>query len=339
MMDQRTKTRAAGRRRFFACLAWYPIVFILVLLHSTPGHAIAGATAERPRAALVIGNGNYLSVPQLRNPGNDARDMCAALRNLGYNTACYTDIKTKIQFRALVQDFADKISPDTVLILYYAGHAVQINGENYLVPVQADLKTESAVADQSLSLGYVMRQLQFTRAFLKIVIIDACRDDPLKSAPSLVANMPQINIMDFPDDSFLLYATAANQVALDGQGRNGALTKNLLKYIRDDGDLNDLFNRVSDGVKEETTALGHPQSPEIRRNSTVRYCFVKCTSIEDLQAKQDAAAQKIAELQARVAAGDKDAKALLDAEIKKRDKEAAKNAKDTQKKSFVPPAF
>ena len=145
-----------------------------------------------------------------------------------------------------------------------------------------------------------MRQLQSARAFLKIIVIDACRDELSPSSSlSQVRDLAQINITSFPDDSFVLYSTASNGAAMDGQGRNGTLTKNLLAHLWDPGDLNDLFNSVADGVREDTMALGHPQTPEIRRNSTRRYCFYRMFTqvLEELQIKEELAAKEIANLQ------------------------------------------
>jgi uncharacterized caspase-like protein len=296
-----------------------------------------------PRFALIVGNGDYAHVTPLRNPQNDAQDMCRTLRGLGYQTFCYTNVTSRAQFRSIVEDFAERLSADTVSLLYYAGHAVQIRGENYLIPTGAELGTAADAMEQSLSLGYVMKQLQSSHALLKIVVIDACRDELSQSSSSSVAaEMAQISITSFPDDSFLLYSTAANGAAMDGLGRNGLLTKNLLAHLRDTGDLEDLFNSVSDRVREESAALGHPQTPEIRRNSGLRFCLLKCTEIEDLQNKKDLAEKEIERLQKSVVAGDRDAKAQLDAEVKYQTQLQAqleKKTKEREKRSFVTPSF
>lgn len=299
-----------------------------------------------PRAALVIGNGDYTSASSLRNPVNDAQDMCSSLRDIGYQTFCFTNITTRAQFRSIVQDFADKLSPNTVSLVYYAGHAVQISGENYLIPTGAQVQTPQTAAEQSMRLGYVMKQLQAARNVLKILIVDACRDELTQASPAFPsANLTQISITSFPDDSFVLYSTATNEAALDGQGRNGLLTKNLLAHLRDTGDLNDLFNHVADGVRADAAAIGYPQVPEIRRNSTLRFCFVRCTELQELQAKEERAAQEIARLQLSVAAGDRDAKALLasqlkyQAELKKKDEQIAQKAKERLMQASVPPAY
>jgi uncharacterized caspase-like protein len=269
--------------------------------------------------------------------------MCRTLRGLGYQTFCYTNVASRVQFRSIVEDFAERLSADTVGLLYYAGHAVQIKGENYLIPTGAALENAAAATEQSLSLGYVMKQLQSSHALLKIVVIDACRDELSQGSSSSVAGeMAPISITSFPENSFLFYSTAANGVAMDGLGRNGLLTKNLLAHLRDAGDLEDLFNSVSDRVREESAALGQPQTPEIRRNSGVRFCFLKCTEIEELQDKKNLAEKEIERLQKSVVAGDRDAKAQLDAQVRYETQlqaQLAKKMKEREKRSFVTPSF
>src|SRR5579871_4164315 len=104
-----------------------------------PAHAVPSAERANglPRAALVIGNGAYTNIVPLKNPPNDARDMCSKLREIGYVVSCFTDVGTRAQLRAVLQDFAQSLSSDRVGLVYYAGHAMQIEGENYLVPTGA----------------------------------------------------------------------------------------------------------------------------------------------------------------------------------------------------------
>jgi uncharacterized caspase-like protein len=317
---------------------------LLAVLGLAPLQASSLPTPASPRVALVIGNGDYTNATSLRNPVHDAQDMCASLRDVGYQTFCFTNIMTRVQFRSIVQDFAEKLAPTTVSLVYYAGHAVQIGGENYLIPTGAQLQTTAAAAEQSLRLGYIMKQLQGARNLLKILIIDACRDE-LTQTSIQSAELTQINITSFPDDSFVLYSTATNDVALDGPGRNGLLTKNLLAHLHDTGDLNDLFNHVADGVRADAAAIGHLQVPEIRRNSTLRFCLVKCTELQELQAKEEHAAQEIARLQSSVAAGDEKSQALLAAQLKiqaelQKNEQAAKKASERRMmQASVPPAY
>src|ERR1700689_1978877 len=126
------------------------LILLWILTPSAWATQSSSPTQAAPRFALVVGNGDYAHVTALRNPQNDAQDMCRTLRGLGYQTFCYTNVSSRAQFRSIVEDFAERLSADTVSLLYYAGHAVQIEGENYLIPTGAALGTASATMEQSL---------------------------------------------------------------------------------------------------------------------------------------------------------------------------------------------
>jgi uncharacterized caspase-like protein len=326
-------------------------VTLLALTGAIIPRAEATSSAEPAngfaRAALVIGNGDYTNITPLKNPSNDADRMCASLREVGYRVSCFTNILTRAQFRAILQDFAQTLSTDRVGLVYYAGHAMQINGENYLIPTGARFESSRAAAAQSVPLTYLMKQLQATGSPLKIVVIDACRDEipqSLGGGSESAATAP-LNVTFFPDDSFVLYSTADNERALDGLGNNGLLTKHLLAHLRDTGDLNDLFNDVVEGVKTEAASVGYHQIPEIRRNSTLRFCQVKCTELEELQTREEQATRQIENLRRQVESGDRDAQALIAAELKnqaalkKKEEQLARQAREREDKSRVIPAF
>jgi uncharacterized caspase-like protein len=309
------------------------------------------AAAPPYRAALIIGNSHYTSVGTLKNPSNDAQDMCGALGALGYQTKCFLDVDTRVRLRSVIEDFIESVPENAVTVIYYAGHAVQVNGENYLVPTSARLNDEAALVREAVSISFLMNQLRRASGYLTVVILDACRDNPLAAANQ---GLPQglAQITDIPDGTEILYATAANQPALDGVGRNGILTKHLLAHLHDPGTIDDVFKQTSLGVQSEAQALGHTQIPALYTNFTGQYCMVRCTDLEVLESQRREAQQRIADLEARVAAGDQGALTELAAartnnerlleQIRKKDEQARaaeQAAKDRQKKSFVPPAF
>jgi uncharacterized caspase-like protein len=320
--------------------------FILICCCHSFGYTAALNTQSFPKAALVIGIGNYVTASYLKNPISDAGDICNALRDIGYQPQCFTDIKSRAQFRSVVQDYVESLPPNAVSVIYYAGHAVQINGENYLIPTDAQLQTPLSVTKESMGVAYIMNQLRQSEAYLKIVILDACRNNPVRAlAQPLAQGLAQIQITDIPDSTVVLYATAANETAFDGEGRNGTFTKNFLAHLRDEGSVDDLFKRVSAGVRSDTAALGHLQIPPIYSNFTGQYCFVRCSEVERLQKQKEESERKIGELQARVASGDESARAELAAERAlnsklERDAKAAEKATANAKKiTSVPPAF
>jgi uncharacterized caspase-like protein len=271
--------------------------------------------------------------------------MCEVLGGLGFKTSCYFNVKTRAQLRSLIQDFVDTLLDGAVSFVYYAGHAIQVNGQNYLIPTGAQLKSESSLVNESVSLAYLMHELRRNQDFLNVVILDACRNNPLASmGGSPAQGLAQVT--DVPDGTMVLYATAADELALDGEGRNGIMTKNILANIREAGTVDDLFKLVSLGVQKDTATLGRPQKPALYTNFAGQYCLVRCTDLEQLQRQRDQAAEQLADLQSRVSSGDQEAKAKLNAAVANFERLAAetkaaaqKEARTKQNNAFVPPTF
>jgi uncharacterized caspase-like protein len=262
---------------------------------------------EHPTAALVIGNGAYTDVNSLRNAVNDARQICKELHSLlSFPASCQYDVPTRAAMQAHISDFIDSLPEDAVRIIYYAGHGLQIGGENYLIPTSLQLTPGevSSVPEQAVSLSFLMRQLSRKQAYLTIIILDACRNNPLSTQEHPAAAAGLAEIRDIPDSTELLYATASNGVAIDDQGDNGTLTKNLLAHLHDAGTVDDIFKSVSLGVQSDTVGLTRIQKPELRSNFTGQHCLVRCTDAEILQ-------ERIADLAAQVQAGNENALGLL----------------------------
>lgn len=303
-----------------------PAMFAACLLAA--GTPPARAATPPFTAALVIGNAHYRSVGELKNPQNDANDMCAALRSIGFSTTCLVDVDTRVRMRAVMEDFVDSLPPGAVSVIYYAGHGVQIDGENYLIPTDARLTDEESVREQAVSLSFLMRQLRRHTGYLTVVILDACRNNPLATPGS--PHLPGLaQITDIPEATEVVYATAANEAAVDGTGRNGTFTKNLLAHLREPGTIDDLFKAVSHGVQSDTEALGHVQRPALYTNFSGQYCLVRCTTLESLQKQQMDAQRALADLKAQVISGapDKDPKLRAVHKAKR------------HPSSFVPPAL
>src|ERR1700743_3876166 len=137
------------------------------------------AHAEK-RLALVIGQSAYRSVPALPNPANDARKMTELLGTAGFDVTAAFDL-TQDQLGETVGDFAAKISvngPDTVALLFYAGHGLQIDGENYLVPVDVDVQREADIPLQAVRLNDLLNTLNSVPSRMRILLLDACRNNP-----------------------------------------------------------------------------------------------------------------------------------------------------------------
>ncbi|MFH1139669.1 MAG: caspase family protein [Pseudomonadota bacterium] len=203
--------------------------------------------APGPRAALVIGNSDYGFSP-LDNPVNDARDLAKALERVGFTVDLKLNASRAVMLQA-IRDFGYKIGKGGVGLFYYAGHGIQVKGENYLVPVDSTLQNEDEVEEYCLRVSAVLRKMETAGNGLNIIILDACRDNPFGGkVRSLHKGLAQ---MDAPTGSVLAYATAPGATAADGAGKNGLYTSSLLKYLSLPGQrLEDLFINVRNEVRE-----------------------------------------------------------------------------------------
>jgi Caspase domain len=321
-------------------------LFLGTLAAGLPTGASALTSPPLVKAALVIGNAHYASVGVLKNPENDARDLCQALSSINFKTLCATDVSTRAKFRSLVEDFIESLPANSVVVIYYAGHGVQVNGENYLLPTTVSAPDERELIRQSVDLSFLFNQLEQSQAYLNVVILDACRSNPLgASGTAIRSGLAQLSSTTLPKSTEVLYASAANEPALDGPDRNGILTKHLLADITQLGDVEDLFKQVSSDVQHETELLGHRQEPARYTNFTDHYCLVRCTDLQVLQQQQLESEEKIQGLQARVEAGDESARAelakekSLNAKLQKNAKSAEEKEKQAKRLTSVVPAF
>ena len=182
--------------------------------------------AER-KVALVIGNSSYKSVP-LKNPQNDARDVAAALRKLGFEVIERQNLGRE-GFAMAVREYGDKLRGATVGLFYFAGHGIQVKGRNFLVPVDADIAREDEVQYRSFDVNEVLDKMDSARTAINLVVLDACRNNPF--ARSFKLAQTGLAQMDAPTGTLIAFATAPGSVAQDGDGNNGLYTSALLKHI------------------------------------------------------------------------------------------------------------
>lgn len=209
---------------------------IIVVLFTLLGLA-GGAHAER-RVALVVGNSGYAHAPALTNPVNDAREVTAALKATGFEVVEAIDAD-KLRLDAALRAFAEKLDAADVALFFYAGHGLQLGLQNYLVPVDAKLSQERDLEFEAVKLDFVLRQMEIDRAGrTSIVILDACRDNPLARnlARSMGTRSASIGrglaAAATGIGTFIAYATQPGNVALDGAGRNSPFTSALVKHMR-----------------------------------------------------------------------------------------------------------
>jgi uncharacterized caspase-like protein len=195
----------------------------------------ASGTEAETRVALVIGNSAYKSVPSLRNPVNDARAMDEALSAVGFRVARLENA-TKAQIEAGLNELSRQLSPQAISLIYYAGHGIQMNGHNYLLPVDVKIGTAMTVPVEGVNVDDLMKQVMQTRARMNIIILDACRDNPFVPAngpsTSLFRDISGgLALIDAPADTLIAFSTAPGKVAADGSGENGLYTLELVRAI------------------------------------------------------------------------------------------------------------
>lgn len=265
---------------------------------------IDSAVAEKTpkRVALVVGNANYRRIQKLDNPVNDANDVCKELRLLGFDVLCVTDTPTKRELRDVVRTFVSKLGGHSIAFFYYAGHGIQLNGENYLLPTSVDANSSADIEDDGLSLSYLLRSLEDARSAPNIVVLDACRENPFAKLRSAFGTRGLAR-MEPPVSTMLVYATSPSGVALDGSGRNGLFTKHFIRHLRDPGlKIDELFQVVSKDVEEEAKSYGTEQIPYRSSSYSGAYCLAGCENprvaaeLEQIKLQRDQAAQRISAL-------------------------------------------
>ena len=211
--------------------------------------------APGSRVALVMGNSAYVAAGALANPANDARAVAKALRDIGFDVSEGVNLDNRSQQR-LVQDFLRKSASSKIALLYYAGHGMQVDGKNYLVPVDARLQAATDLPFETLELDKIIAGLD-DESRTNIIILDACRDNPLAKAPGVkarsVAGSGLAAVSSVGSGTLIAFATAPGAVALDGEGSNSPFTAALVKHIRTPGlEVRQMLTRVRAEVASTT---------------------------------------------------------------------------------------
>ncbi|MEP1206576.1 MAG: caspase family protein [Rhizobiaceae bacterium] len=233
-------------------------VLALLALIGQPG----SAWAER-RVALVIGNSAYEQVPALANPRNDAIAISQALKRLDFEVVEGIDL-TNRAFLSKVREFTKAIRGADVALLFYAGHGLQVEGRNYLAPIDTQLLDESDLDFETIPLGVIMRQMEREQR-VNLVFLDACRDNPLSRNLAMSMGTRSTNVgrglavVESGVGTLISYATQPGNVALDGDGENSPFTSSLLKHIETPGeDIAVILRKVRGEVIEQTAGKQVP---------------------------------------------------------------------------------
>ena len=269
---------------------------------------IAPAAAEK-RVALVIGNSAYENVPRLTNPSNDAADIAAKLKALGFEVVEGIDLG-KRDMEKRIRAFAEALNGADVGLFYYAGHGLQVDQRNFLAPVDAQLKSESDLDFEAVQLDLVLKNM-VRNAATSIVFLDACRDNPLAAQLAQVGRSLDIGRglarVEAAASMMIVYATEPGKVALDGTGRNSPFTGALLRHIDTEGaSIGDVMIAVRNDVLSET---GGKQRPFESTSLTGQFFFKpKPQATAD---KSSSSSEEIAVLREEIAKLQADQGALL----------------------------
>ncbi|MDQ8728626.1 caspase family protein [Bradyrhizobium sp. LHD-71] len=221
------------------------------------GNPAPARGAER-RVALVIGNSAYEHVTALPNPANDAKAIGQLLNSAGFEVIQATNLDHDEMIQVL-QDFSARISergPNTVAFVYYAGHGLQIAGDNYLVPVDARIASEADVSNATVRLVDVMATLQAVPSRMRIVVLDACRNNPFSQLKDTGRGLA---IVDAPNGSIVGYSTAPGTEAFDGEGQNSPYTQAFLRLGREQNlPIEQFFKKVRVVVNDVTEGRQTP---------------------------------------------------------------------------------
>jgi hypothetical protein len=249
-------------------LLFFCVITLSILTQVTPSFA-------DKRVALVIGNGAYTHTPILTNPPNDAKDVAQALASIGFEVTLKLEVE-KRQMDQVIAQFAREGKTADAVLFYYAGHGMQFEGKNFLMPVDAELQDEVSVRYEMTALDDVKAALQLSPG-VKIMVLDACRDNPLadkfvRSVSVSTRDVPRVQGYARPERTqgmIIVYATQADEVAEDGKGRNSPFSRAFLNEVKEPGlEVGAMFRRIGSDVYAMTNGR---QSPELSISMVPEY--------------------------------------------------------------------
>jgi uncharacterized protein (TIGR02145 family) len=209
---------------------------------------LSSLLSAQSKIALVIGNSDYKQMP-LKNPKNDAFDLAYTLMSLGFDVILKTNLNHR-EMEESIREFKGKIMPGDVALFYYSGHGIQVNGLNYLIPVNEAVENEIDIKYNCMETGFVLDVMERARSAVNIIILDACRNNPYQGYRSTSRGFA---FMSAPTGSIIIYSTAPGKVAQDGNDRNSPFTKNLVEKMKIPGlKIEDVIKEVRKKVASET---------------------------------------------------------------------------------------
>ncbi|MBL9131001.1 MAG: caspase family protein [Verrucomicrobiaceae bacterium] len=223
---------------------------------------LASSLVAADRVALVIGNGAYPGGGRLENPVRDARAVGAVLQQAGFEVIALEDARVESIYEGL-ERLKQRLAGGKIGLVFYAGHGVEVEGKNYLLPVDAGLESAAQLRIQAVALDTVLEDLKSTRCTARLVILDCCRNNPLTRSwlrsRSVGGGLAEVGDASLPESTMIMFSAGPGQMALDGTGENSPFTAALVKHMRQPGlSLFDAFIQTSDEVSSLTQKRQEP---------------------------------------------------------------------------------
>ena len=246
------------------------LAFGVFLLIALPSHA--------RRVALVIGNDNYANVTKLQKAGNDATSMAKELRAAGFTGQLQKDLNYRSMVK-VIESFTTTITGGDEVVVFYAGHGVQIKNGSYLLPTDIEAHSEKEVEKTAYELSALTDMLSEARPAFSLVIVDACRDNPLKSSGRSVGNSRGLSAFEPPKGQIVVYSASRGQQALDKLNEkdanpNGVFTREFIARMKKPGvKIEDLIREVQDSVESLAKTANHEQRPAVYNEARGNFYF------------------------------------------------------------------
>ena len=266
-----------------------------ILLAAFPVHA--------KRLALVMGNDKYASVSKLQKAGNDADTMYRELTAAGFAVTKHKDLNYRNMVKA-IDAFAENITGGDEVVVFYAGHGVQIKAGAYLLPVDIEAENESQVEKTAYSLNDLTDKLAEAKPAFTLVMVDACRSNPMKSKGRAIGNARGLNALEPPKGQMVVYSASKGQQALDrlsdrDTNPNGVFTREFIKRMRAPGvRIEELMRDVQDSVESLAKSVQHEQRPAIYNEARGNFYFYGPATVQVQPGGDDSEAQTWAAAQA-----------------------------------------
>jgi hypothetical protein len=252
------------------------------------------------RIALVIGNDSYLNVVALERAGSDANSMARELGKAGFEVMLHRNLNYRSMVKA-IDALKSKINGGDQVVVFFAGHGVQIRAGSYLLPVDIEIASETIVEKTAYSLNDLTEMLSAAKSSFALVIVDACRDNPLKLNGRSIGGAGGLNAIEPPKGQMVVYSASRGQQALDkldskDLNPNGVFTREFVSRMNRSGlRIDDLVHEVQDAVETLARTVNHEQRPAVYSEARGSFYFFPPTSIQIRQQKQLPPAEKATE--------------------------------------------